>query len=120
MKRTSSRTSVRLVAAAALVAVLAGCGHDGYYGPPPTPVAGLGLQLTRTAPEVVQLDWSYDPAAFSYDVTRDGYPLATVTSGTTLVDASVYSGYRYCYQVTGRSPGGRVVSVSSSGCITVF
>lgn len=115
------KTAIRLVCAAVLAAALAGCGHGhDYYGPPAPAVAGLGLQLTRTGPEIVQLDWSFDPAAAVYDVTRDGFALASVASGTTLIDASVLSGFRYCYQVTGRAPNGVVVSVSSTGCITVL
>ncbi|MFM1988224.1 MAG: hypothetical protein RJA99_1181 [Pseudomonadota bacterium] len=115
------KTPLRFLLAAAFAATLAGCGH-GHHDPGPVapPVAGLGLQLTRTGPEVIQLDWSFDPAAAWYDVTRDGYPLARVSGTTTLIDASVYAGYRYCYRVTGAAPSGAVVSVSSTGCVTVF
>lgn len=83
------------------------------------PVAGLGLQLTRIGPETVQLDWSYDSYAAYYDVSRDGYALASVAS-TTLIDASGIIGAQYCYQVVGRDSRGRAVSTSSVGCITLF
>ena len=115
-------TRMRLLAATltlTLTVALAGCGHDHAYDPGPPPVAGLGLTLTRTGPEIVQLDWSFDPAAVAYDAVRDGYPLARV-GATNLVDASVVGGFRYCYQVTGLGVSGVVVSVTSVGCITVF
>lgn len=113
-------TQARLLATAlALTVALAGCGHGDAYDPGPPPVAGLGLTLTRIGPEAVQLDWTFDPAAAIYEVVRDGYPLARAGS-TTLVDASVLGGLRYCYQVTGRGVSGVVVSVTSVGCISVF
>ena len=103
----------------AMTLALAGCGHDHYYDSGPPPIAGLGLTLTRIGPEAIQLDWSFDPAAAAYEVTRDGFPLARAAT-TSLVDASVVGGFRYCYQVTGRGVSGAVVSVTSVGCITVF
>ncbi len=42
----------------------------------PPPLAALGIVLTRTGPETVQVDWSDDPAAASFTVSRDGSPLA--------------------------------------------
>lgn len=126
------RTTSRIAAAGLAAALLAGCA-DGYYHDPvpvtvgvavgvpvgPPPVAGLGLRLTRVGPEAVQLDWSADPYAAAYDVSRDGYPLATVAS-TSLIDASGLIGDRYCYQVVGRDRRGVVVSTSGVGCLTLF
>ena len=131
------RRATRLAAAALAAATLGACGHA-YYDPVPVPVpvsvgvgialpigpgpveiAGLGLQLTRVGPESIQLDWSSDPYAAVYDVSRDGYPLARVGS-TTLVDSSGLIGERYCYQVVGRDGRGVVVSTSSVGCLTLF
>jgi hypothetical protein len=100
-----------------------GTGHaydDGYgaaYLAPP--LAGLTLHLTRIGPEAVQLDWSYDPVATSYDVARDGIWLAQVADPT-LVDASGVIGAQYCYQVVGRDAWGVAVSTSSVGCLTLF
>jgi hypothetical protein len=102
-----------------LALALSACGDGHHYDSGPPPVAGLGLTLTRIGPDAVQLDWSFDPVAVAYDVVRDGYPLARV-GATTLVDASVIGGYRYCYQVTGRGASGAVVSITSVGCITAF
>jgi hypothetical protein len=107
----------RAALAASVAMSLAACGssHD-HYTPP---VAGLGLQLTRVGPDAVRLDWSYDPIAYSYAVSRDGYPLATVST-TNLIDASAYLGGRYCWQVSGLGASGQVVSVSSTGCMTMY
>ena len=125
----------RLAVAALAAAQLSACGH-GYadpwaasvgvgvgvavpVGPGAVPVAGLGLQLTRVGPESIRLDWSYDPYAAVYEVSRDGYPLASVAA-TTLIDASGWVGDRYCYRVVGRDGRGVSVSVSSVGCLTLF
>ncbi len=127
------RRATRPVAAALAAATLGACGHAYHdpvpvsvgvgvavpVGPAPVQVAGLGLQLTRVGPESIQLDWSYDPYAAVYDVSRDGYPLATVRS-TTLVDSSGLIGERHCYRVVGRDGHGVVVSTSSVGCLTLF
>ena len=116
---TSRTRLLATMLAMALALALAGCGQDHDYDPGPPPIAGLGLTLTRVGPEAIQLDWSFDPAAAAYEVTRDGFPLAR-TATTSLVDASVVGGFRYCYQVTGRGVSGVVVSITSVGCITVF
>ncbi len=114
---------MRLTVLMCAFVLLAGCGGGGYAevavpaGPPP--VAGLTLQLSQVDFEAIQVDWSHDPAAATYVVTRDGYTLAQV-SVETLIDASVLQGYRYCYQVSGYDPYGTLVSVSSTGCITVL
>jgi hypothetical protein len=125
----------KLAAAALAATALAACGDGGYHEPvpvsvgvgvavpvgppPPPPLGGLGLQLTRVGPESIQLDWSFDPYAAVYDVSRDGYPLASVQS-TSLVDASGLIGERHCYQVVGLDGRGIVVSTSSVGCLTLF
>jgi hypothetical protein len=121
-----------LAATAFAALALAACGHGGYYEPVPVsvgvgvavpvgppPVSGLGLQLTRVGPESIQLDWSFDPYAAVYEVSRDGYPLASVRANS-LIDASGLIGDRYCYQVVGRDGRGVVVSTSSVGCLTLF
>ena len=113
---------------------LAACGHDGHDDPVPVPVtvgvgvtvpvgppavAGLGLRLTRVGPESIQLDGSYDPYAAVYEVSRDGYPLASVRANS-MIDASGLIGERYCDQLVGRDGRGVVVSTSSVGCLTLF
>ena len=103
---------------------LAACGHDGHDDPVPVPVGpppitGLGLRLTRVGPESIQLDGSYDPYTAVYEVSRDGYPLASVRANS-LIDASGLIGDRYCDQVVGRDGRGVVVSSSSVGCLTLF
>jgi hypothetical protein len=124
--------ATRRAAIALAVLALAGCGYDGYYDPAqvtvgvgvtvpvgPPPITGLGLRLTRVGPESIQLDWSYDPYAAVYEVSRDGYPLASVRANS-LIDASGLIDDRYCYQVVGRDGRGIVVSSSSVGCLTLF
>jgi hypothetical protein len=120
---TRFRRATRPIAGLAVVAALAGCGDGGpavvVAEPVPPPVAGLGLQLTRIDVAALRIDWSYDPVAAGYLVTRDGYPLASIGANT-LIDASVAVGYRYCYQVTGLAPSGEVVSESTVGCVTLI
>jgi len=122
--------STKLAATAFAALALAACGHGGHYDPVPVsvgvavpvgppPVSGLGLQLTRVGPESIQLDWSFDPYAVLYEVSRDGFPLASVRANS-LIDASGLIGDRYCYRVVGRDGRGVVVSTSSVGCLTLF
>ncbi|MFN9773050.1 MAG: hypothetical protein ACK54X_10560 [Burkholderiales bacterium] len=124
--------ATKLAATAFAALALAACGHGGYYDPVPVsvdvgvavpvgppPVSGLGLQLTRVGPESIQLDWSFDPYAAAYEVSRDGFPLASVRANS-LIDASGLIGDRYCYRVVGRDGRGVVVSTSSVGCLTLF
>jgi hypothetical protein len=117
---TSRRTASPI---ACLTLALAACGGDDpsivVAVPPSPPVAGLGLQLSRVDVAAVRIEWSFDPVAAGYVVTRDGIPLASVDA-TSLVDASVGPGYRYCYQVTGVAASGRVVSESTVGCVTLI
>jgi len=119
--RATTNRATRLAATLLAAASLAACGHGGHDPAPvaAVQVAGLGLQLTRVGPESIRLDWSFDPYAAAYDVTRDGYPLASVR-GTSLIDASGVIGDRYCYQVVGRDGRGVIVSTSSAGCLTLF
>jgi hypothetical protein len=106
---------------ACLTLVLAACGSGdppavvGVVGVPQ--VAGLALQLTRIDVAAVRIDWTFDPIAAGYIVTRDGYELVTVVA-TTIIDAGVEPGYRYCYQVTGVAASGQIVSGSTVGCVT--
>lgn len=124
--------ATKLAATAFAALALAACGHGGYYDPVPVsvgvgvavpvgppPISGLGLQLTRVGPESIQLDWSFEPYAAVYEVSRDGFPLASVRANS-LIDASGLIGDRYCYQVVGRDGRGVVVSTSSVGCLTLF
>lgn len=112
------------MAAVAVAAGLAGCGGGEVWvdtGPAVVvpAIAPLDLVLTRTGPATVQLDWSYDALAARYVVARDGYVLGQFAA-TTLVDASVVPGYRYCYQVSGLDAYGREVSRSGFGCLSVL
>lgn len=113
-----------LIAAVAVAAGLAGCGEGSVYVSSPvvvghSSVAFLDLIPTRIGPETIRLDWSYDPAAYSYVVRRDGFTLANVSS-VTLIDDSVLFGDRYCYDVLGLNFGGRVISQSPLACVTLF
>ena len=113
-----------LVLAVVASAGLAGCGEGTVYvaGPAVTvhsQVAYLDLIPTRIGPQTVQLDWSYDPAAYSYQIRRDGFELANL-SGQTVIDDSGLFGNRYCYDVLGLSASGRVVSQSPVACISLF
>lgn len=97
-RRWLARGSVALLIAAGL----AGCGGGGEVvvsgGLPP--VDPLNLLLTRVGPQSIQVDWSDHPGVASFDVLRDGYPLAVVNA-TTLIDSSIYVNQTYCYQVKG-------------------
>ena len=103
---------------------LAGCGAGTVYVSAPVvvaqaPVAYLDLVPTRIGPQTVRLDWSYDPAAYSYLVRRDGFDLANV-SAVTVIDDSGLFGNRYCYDVLGLNYAGQVLSQSQVACITFF
>jgi hypothetical protein len=118
---------VRRLAVAATVALitgLAGCGGGGsadivVVGSPP-PVTALGIVLTRTGPETVQVDWSDDPFVDFFTVSRDGFVLSDVRSSTTLIDASVVFDQSYCYLVTGHDQAGNLIAASDRACITII
>ncbi|QDL36452.1 hypothetical protein EUB48_03425 [Rhodoferax sediminis] len=111
---------LRSVAALIISGSLAACGGGGDVTVVASPaVAPLTLALTRVGPEAVQVDWSDDSYVASFQVVRDGYPLATVTT-TSLVDASVLVNETYCYQVQGYDAAGQLVAATSSGCITII
>jgi hypothetical protein len=117
-----NRRASTLAASLALPLMLAGCGSDepdvAVVVPAAPVIAGLSLQLTRVGPEAVQLDWSFDPVAFDYLVSRDGFLLANV-SANSLVDASVQFCVQHCYKIVGRDPAGFAVSETSVGCIAI-
>lgn len=110
------------VATLAFVAMLGGCGGGGVdvavvvAGPPP--VTALGIVLTRTGPETVQVDWSDDPFVDSFTVDRNGFAFVNVRS-TTLVDNSVIFDQSYCYQVFGYDRAGNLVAASDPACIAI-
>lgn len=124
----SVRFLLRSALAAMTLAGLSACGGgDGPGGTigvgvvvpvQPPVVAPLGLTLTRVGPEAIALDWSDDPYVATFSVVRDGNAFASV-NGTSLIDASVYLNYRYCYQVQGYDATGRLTAASGIGCITV-
>ena len=108
--------------------LLAGCGGGGgdaavgagVVVPVQEPaVVGLALGLSRVGPEAVQVDWSDDPEVASFLVIRDEVALATVSSTTSLVDASVVVDGTYCYRVEGYDAFGHLIAASSTGCITI-
>ena len=114
---------MRRAAAAIVLAMTAGVsacggGADVVVVAPPA-IAPLDIALTRVGPEVVQVDWSDDPAAATFVVRRGGRELAEVNA-LSLIDASVqFEGY-YCYDVAGYDSYGELVSVSGTACITIF
>ena len=119
----SSRPRLRRFTALICVLVVAGCGGGGSADvvvvvSPPS-IAPLAIALTRVGPEAIQVDWSDDPYAASFAVSRDGYTLARVTSNT-LIDASVIIDQSYCYQVSGYDPFGLLVAASDTACVTIF
>ncbi len=122
MLKSTKLRSLALVLIAS--ATLAGCGEGSVYVSAPVVVghaqiAYLDLVPTRIGPETIQLDWSYDPAAYSYVVRRDGFDLANL-SGNSLIDDSGLLGNRYCYDVLGLGAGRRVISQSPIACVTLF
>ena len=118
---------LRSAAASIILGSLAACGGGsvdvgvGVVIPVQQPVvAPLTLVLTRVGPEAIQVDWSDDPRAASFLVLRDGFALATVTTTTSLIDASVLINETFCYQVQGFDAAGQLVAASSSGCIAIL
>lgn len=115
----------RLVAASAMTVaiMLAGCGGGGSADvvvvAAPPPITALGIVLTRTGPETVQVDWSDNAYVATFTVSRDGYPLANVRSTTTLIDASVVFDRTYCYFVDGYDASGNLIAQSHEACITI-
>ena len=119
--------SIRCFAAAfglMFVALIAGCGGGGDGGvvvvvPPPAPITALGIVLTRTGPQTVQVDWTDDPAVADFTVSRDGYLLASNVPSTTLIDQSVSFNQTYCYLVDGYDVRGNLIAQSDPACITI-
>jgi hypothetical protein len=110
------------VAAFVLAALLAGCGGGGsdvVVVATPPPIFALGIVLTRTGPETVQVDWSDDASVDTFDVVRDGDLLAAVRSATTLIDNSVILDQSYCYVVNGYDASGELIAQSDQACITI-
>jgi len=107
-----------------LVALTAGCGGGGDGGvvvvvPPPAPITALGIVLTRTGPQTVQVDWTDDPYVADFTVSRDGYVLAGNVTSTTLIDLSVGFDQTYCYLVDGYDSQGYLIAQSDPACITI-
>ena len=116
----------RLSAALGLTfaALTAGCGGGGDSAvvvvvPPPVPITALGIVLTRTGPQTVQVDWTDDPAVADFTVSRDGYLLATNVNSTTLIDRSVSFNQTYCYLVDGYDVRGNLIAQTDPACITI-
>jgi hypothetical protein len=86
----------------------------------PPAIAPLTLVLTRVGPEAIEVDWSDDPRVERFVILRDGYALATTTTTTTLIDASVFVNETYCYQVRGQDAAGYLVAATSNGCISII
>jgi hypothetical protein len=108
------------------VALIAGCGGGGDVSgsvvvvvPPPVPITALGIVLTRTGPQTVQVDWTDDPYVASFTVSRDGYLLASGVTTTTLIDQSVVLDQSYCYLVDGYDSQGYLIAQSDPACITI-
>ncbi len=108
------------------VALIAGCGGGGDSGsgvvvvvPPPPPITALGIVLTRTGPQTVQVDWTDDPYVTDFTVSRDGYVLASYVTSTTLIDRSVVYDQTYCYLVDGYDSLGNLIAQSDPACITI-
>ena len=81
--------------------------------------------LTATAPNSasVNLAWSASSDAngiLSYDITRNGAPLATVSGTTTTYsDTTVTAGSDYSYQVVAHDPAGNTSAPSDLASVTV-
>lgn len=108
------------------VALIAGCGGGGDVSgsvvvvvPPPAPITALGIVLTRTGPQTVQVDWTDDPYVASFTVSRDGYVLASSVTSTALIDQSVVFNQTYCYLVNGYDSRGYLIAQSDPACITI-
>ena len=106
------------------VALTAGCGGGGDVGvvvvvPAPAPITALGIVLTRTGPQTVQVDWTDDPYVADFTVSRDGYVLASNVLSTTLIDHSVSFDQTYCYLVDGYDGRGNLIAQSDPACITI-
>ncbi len=110
---------LRSAAAFILVGSLAGCGGGGGVYVQQPVVDPLTLTLTRVGPEAVELDWSDDPYVDSFLVVRNDVAFSTVTSTTSLIDATAYVNGTYCYQVQGYDVTGALIAASSTGCITI-
>ena len=110
---------LRSVAALILLGSLPGCGGGGDASVQQPAIAPLTLTLTRVGPEAVQLDWSDDPYVDSFLVVRNDIAFATVTSTTSLIDATAYINGNYCYQVQGYDVTGLLIAATSTGCITI-
>ncbi len=116
----------RFAAALSLMFVVfsAGCGGGGggdvvVVVPPPAPITALGIVLTRTGPQTVQVDWTDDLSVADFTVSRDGFVLASNVTSTTLIDHSVVFDQSYCYLVDGYDGRGNLIAQSDPACITI-
>ena len=115
---------LRTAAALGCVVLAAACGGGGEVGvvvvdDGPEPLALLDIELTRVGPRAIAVDWSDDPFAARFTVSRDGFALATVDA-LTLIDASVFVNVRYCYQVSGYATSGQLISLSDTACVVLL
>lgn len=78
--------------------------------PPPT------VTVTQRS-DGLAVSWTTIQAAASYSVLRGGSPLANVNAPTTsYIDAAVFAGSTYCYQVAGVFEDGSATPPSSQVC----
>jgi len=106
---TQYLTSARLSATAVLAAVaLAACGDDDTTAPPPpnAPPTPAGLQLCRTGPGAVRVQWQASTGATGYTVERvqssapTGFTRLGTSTTTSLDDTGLAADLPYFYRVS--------------------
>lgn len=110
-------------AAVAAAFLLTGCGGGGnfylFIGSGGASVPRLDLVVSRVGPRSIQLEWTDDFHAKTFEVERNGATLLSSIKATSVVDSSFLSNTEYCYQVFGFDFAGQLMSASDEVCIVV-
>jgi hypothetical protein len=110
-------------AAVAVAFLLTGCGGGGsfylFVGSDGTSVPRLELVVSRVGPRSIQLEWTDDSRADTFQVERNSATLLSSIKATSVVDSSFLANAQHCYQVFGFDSAGHLVSASEEVCIAV-
>ncbi len=108
--------AARFASVAALTIAVSSCGGGG--GDTVVAVPTLPIAVTRIGFTDVLVEWSDDPFADFFVITRNGAEFVE-TNALAIVDHAVEPYGRYCYHVAGVTADGFLTSSSVLGCIDI-